>query len=629
MTVEEIREVAMLSCDAHYDCLEKQDKGFEEKAISFKNNSENIPSRWELYMTTPLMDIKFLILHFKTNNKRIKMLSLFDPMFPIPPQEYNNRIYESRNKPPEEGIENNPKDKTYILHYDDRKMALLIDLPDILIDEFKNTRTEDIEVLTDMKFLILRIHKWYNDSGGKISLPTEISPLAGTFSEIERLGQIKLLGQLPLESQRRALCDIFTKPFSYIWGAPGTGKTKFILAYAVIFYIQRGYSVSILAPTHVALEQIMIGIISVSDKMNINRMHFERVGTPSTEFLHNYSELCPGYDEEKDKLMQTFTVKAKGYTLDKYINLYCKSPMPTSHIFVDEAGYSSIIRGLTLFNHKVPITFLGDHKQLPPFTEADEDKIFISSPNDKEQTTTNSSFLWTFPCIYIEKLFEPEYSFENLSKIFNTKKDPFKLDELNHISIISLQHTYRFSDKIAKMLDKHIYEFGFCSKNPDSHTNIFYIDSPRIENKLEHFSKSGKKIEENFSESEVNNVLKICQRLNKMNKDYIVLTPYTIQRDEIQKRFKGKLPEHKVMTIHKSQGSEYNTVVFSVTNKTTKPFVNSKLRMGQCVINTAISRAKEELIIVCDVACWKAKKGQLISELLDNAIEYPMKEGLF
>jgi hypothetical protein len=33
MTVEKIREVAMFSCNAHYDCLEKQDKGFEENEI--------------------------------------------------------------------------------------------------------------------------------------------------------------------------------------------------------------------------------------------------------------------------------------------------------------------------------------------------------------------------------------------------------------------------------------------------------------------------------------------------------------------------------------------------------------------------------------------------------------------
>ena len=84
-------------------------------------------------------------------------------------------------------------------------------------------------------------------------------------------------------------------------------------------------------------------------------------------------------------------------TLDDYIGKFVNSKMKVDHIFLDEAGYANIIKSLTLFNHSVPITFLGDHKQLPPVCEINDFTI--------KTTKYNNMFLWAQSSIYIDTLF--------------------------------------------------------------------------------------------------------------------------------------------------------------------------------------------------------------------------------
>ena len=77
------------------------------------------------------------------------------------------------------------------------------------------------------------------------------------------------------------------------------------------------------------------------------------------------------------------------------------------------------------------------------------------------------------------------------------------------------------------------------------------------------------------------------------------------------------------MTVHGSQGREWDTVIFSVVDTTDMWFTNSlhPKSDGKKVINTAVSRAKKKLIIVCDAEYWKPMEKQLIGKLLSVAEE--------
>ena len=84
-----------------------------------------------------------------------------------------------------------------------------------------------------------------------------------------------------------------------------------------------------------------------------------------------------------------------------------------------------------------------------------------------------------------------------------------------------------------------------------------------------------------------------------------------------------------MLTIHKSQGREWDTVIVSVVdghqNPEEKPlrFTSTQViegaRVGLKVINTALSRAKRRLIIVCDRDHWAAQQEELLGEIVRNS----------
>jgi ATP-dependent exoDNAse (exonuclease V) alpha subunit len=79
--------------------------------------------------------------------------------------------------------------------------------------------------------------------------------------------------------------------------------------------------------------------------------------------------------------------------------------------------------------------------------------------------------------------------------------------------------------------------------------------------------------------------------------------------------------EECVMTVHASQGREWDTVLLSVVDTTNKWFTDSvnKMSRGKQVINTAVSRARKNLIVVCDARYWEKMAYQLIGQLLREA----------
>ena len=79
------------------------------------------------------------------------------------------------------------------------------------------------------------------------------------------------------------------------------------------------------------------------------------------------------------------------------------------------------------------------------------------------------------------------------------------------------------------------------------------------------------------------------------------------------------------MTIHGSQGREWNTVIISVAdNRSSQRKVPLRFTSsvppysGIKVMNTALSRAKTNLIIFCDYEFWaeRASKGDLIGKIV-------------
>ena len=703
-----------------------------------------------------------------------------------------------------------------IKEYDEKNRLLYLQVLNSDI-EFEKIKSDDFFVVTDLLFLIKNIIEWYDKNSHKLTFNDNLA--LNLKPKFEILKDTKLN-----QNQIDAVSSIFKNCYSYIWGAPGTGKTKAVLSTALINYIFQNKKVLIVAPTNVALEQILFGVLENTEKLQISREKVLRLGIPSKDFFDKYSEVCETkgiervlesleneinilsrvikyregksisddlekilehflklqenkekiikleYEEEHlQPLINLLTLPLKAYhfsnnskmikdaikkheknpcvnfdeklieegrlkevvnidcvrkeleKIDKKINkinqenfeiltfcknliksekiyneifkdlnqsnldekqvqinekisqlnLWCKTSLESNktlvensndelinqaldihhkdfddeklkkklaflidekdllieqstkqrvknslvlamtidayiqytinenieveHIFCDEAGYMSTIKALTLFKCNSPITFLGDHMQLPP----------VSEIKTYDVISYKKSFLWSQSAFFFETLFLKD-SINEIYFEFTNNTTP-KFEKTSQINLIS---THRFGKNLAQVLNKFVYKFGFESALK-SDTNLFFIDS-------------ASNVNEAIERSSLEEVLIIKELVKRFErKSFVILTPYKKQVQLLKEQLGRKYFEN-IMTIHKSQGSEWDNVIFSVVDDSNsgkrKMFFTDTLNenfKGLNLINTVVSRTKKRLIIVANEEFWiKQKDTQLIGNLI-------------
>ncbi len=271
MTAEEIRDIALDSSKAYYEYLEQNDKGIQEVDVFELEYLEGKDTILKLRLSAKLFDTEAIFFKNLRNNKKYDTTSI------------------------------------KVIEYDNDKNILLIKPTEYVKTDFSSLRNTDIKVVSDLKFLVERVKAWYELNGSKLVLPTTISKYSKEFQNIEFF---KDKNFQPSENQKKSLENIFTNPFSYVWGAPGTGKTQFVLSYAVLHYIKKGDKIAILAPTNNAIEQVLRGVIKMTDKAGVDRKQIIRLGTPSKKFAEAFPEVC----EEKG-------VQKKLAEIDKQIDI--------------------------------------------------------------------------------------------------------------------------------------------------------------------------------------------------------------------------------------------------------------------------------------------------------------------
>lgn len=751
MTTQDVRELCIESARKYYSFLESKELGIETvDVLQITRIKDNI-NLYSLRLNKKLFDIE-----------AIRLVNIFEK------KEYNENEIEFKR-------------------YDIDSNLLILKVKNEEL-ELQNIPINRLKVISDLKFLVENVKKWF-EVNSILGVPPKSSCIDYNYQKYEVYNNLLAI---PNEQQIRAINLIFNKPFTYIWGPPGTGKTRCVLTYSILPYIFENKKVVVLAPTNNSLEQILSALIENIDKIGIQREKILRIGTASNKFAEMYPEVCEisglnkqikelknqiaikrdilefrlgkvklnslnmmilhinemnkyiierddilikvnrlrkelkeliattnslthkfkvlfskknNYESDIEKLsaelkelepeakiveekielnltkikaidsnnkeinlikndinftnylnkqneinnlillieedlnqkehldieylryadndinklietdqkdlvkLEKLTIEEKiknvniiGITIDSFISRFRDKGLFADHYFLDEAGYVSIVKALTIFCQKSPITFLGDHKQLPPICEMNVEDI--THPDNRE------IILWTKRAIYLDLLFN-----QNI-------ENPIAEYIQNHehtISILSksdLIKTHRFGQNLAEILDDFIYKNGFHSYDYESKNNnfeIYHIDAVLLK-------ESSKR--ENEAEAEA--IKKIV--LNHKFGDFIILSPYNAQ----VKLIGTKLPEHrrnmKIISIHKSQGREWETVIISVTDnrKGKAPFFtdfdyNKQNHISSQVLNTAISRAKMRLILVCDYNFWINKKSQFIAKLLEKS----------
>ena len=778
-----LRELCLNQCNAYYEYIKNFTEHHGKTALAVNSINKLDNNLFEIKLEKPILN--FDTTYFKNN--------------------INGEYYF------------NKKD-LLIKEYDNKNKLLYIQIIKEDID-FSQLKAHQFFIINDLLFLITNLIQWYDKHGKTLNL-SNTKPLLKNY-DLDNLYDTTLNN-----NQKEAIHTIFNTTYSYIWGPPGTGKTRAVLSTSLINYITNDKKVLIVAPTNVALEQILYGVIENTEKLNISKSKFLRVGVPSKKFLDEHSEICEVrgleneiqsienelqilnkvikfrqgkeitfdleninnllahisdlkeniqnyelkkedlqplinlitqplkkyhfsnnakiikdailkrknnncvyYDEkliEDNKLSQVINMdclrneikridskilgiseqilqilnKAKSFTksqkiydeifkdldddniedkkslivkkistlnnwsikwkndiqdiaksyndklinealdehhknfdmnklnnriieielrrntlleqttklriqgsqviamtIDGYIQYTLNEPIICDHIFCDEAGYMSNIKAICLFTNNSPITFLGDHMQLPP----------VSEVSNNDFNTIKKTFLWSQSSIFFESIFTSENE-ENLLEEYLNKSTPnYKI-----ATQTNLNFTHRFGDNLALVLDKFVYKFGFKSASKNS-TEIISINASSYDEEV--FERSNQK------EADLIKDLILKENL----RDFAILTPYNKQVQLLKKNLANKYNQN-IMTIHKSQGSEWDTVIFSVVDDSSPgsgkrgafftDSLNHKFNSLN-LINTVVSRAKKKLIIVANEDFWlRDVEKQLIGNLI-------------
>ena len=707
------------------------------------------------------------------------------------------------------------KKEKYIAHeflkiceYDELDKTIVIEATGDFAKIFNDIAPERIEFVSDLSFLVKNVMLWYktNYDRLKLSSPPEIKKeeiFHRSYASVEQIA---------------ATNAAFENPYTYVWGAPGTGKTQVVLADCVMTYIDKELPVFILAPTNNALEQTLRAVISALKENGREIDCIFRLGAASTKFAAEYGEICErsdtqlkadrmsatieslknrlyemeqaeiirkAYDKytdiapktkelnlemerksEKEEQLkkeveqlseqinslnttirelkisigEVYTLEDKWYfklwklfntkkykdkcekraickealdaskeklsllgiekeekttdlnnisseldyldsqileniqtirniqfsvfgkefgepyiekefkkLLDKYNNVvydndiehkieiredllkklvegikettknklvfgltidyffaHCKSmkdtgliPNKLAHFFLDEAAYCPMIKAGILFTMNLPVTFFGDHMQLPPVCVA---------PDKMVEDKATSLFFWAQSAIYFPEVLEKGIQYDDIFAKYIPLKGrnniEVPLPSSDVVKTAFLPKTYRFGANLAKILDEFVYHNGF-SGNEKFDTSITVIDSPM---------KCSINDKTNLNEAEA-----IKSYISNVDSDFVVTTPFKSQRKVLERKLKN-VSSDDILTVHTSQGREWETVIISAVDEKPRFFLNSKLPIGLRVINTAISRAKKELIIVCNRESWLAyKDDQFLGRLVSSA----------
>lgn len=306
------------------------------------------------------------------------------------------------------------------------------------------------------------------------------------------------------------------------------------------------------------------------------------------------------------KYKQNLSQKAVlGMTLDGFIGLTLQIGIVVDHVFIDEAPYAPIAKVLPLLSLNRPISMLGDHRQLPPVCECNNDEVIRS--------------YWAKPAIFLEDAFRHGNNWAILNELENPQF------EFTQQSILTV--SYRYGQSLASLLDCHIYGniglTGVASNN--TAIKLIHCVPTNYPNRRRRQNPS-----------EVDAIIEKIKTWwewaqNELEMPTLaVLTPYNNQAKLIRQRLleldsvDTKIRNHvEVWNTHKSQGREWDSVLFSVSDtrnlEGNDPFLtDSNLREGRAVLNTTISRTKQHLNIFLDQNYWAHRTPQSLLTDLAN-----------
>ncbi len=379
------------------------------------------------------------------------------------------------------------------------------------------------------------------------------------------------------EQQRKAISLALSQGFMILTGGPGTGKTTTLKA-IISLYEQRGMKVMIAAPTGKAAKRI--SDLTGYDAKTIHRMlevAFDNSG--KTKFKHNESNpiACDVMIVDEMSMVDTLLFEA----LLRALKLSCRLIMVGDSDQLPSVGAGNILKDM-VDSGRLPLVKLTEI-----FRQAQESCIItnahkIVNGEQPDLTQTDNDFF------FMQRLDYESASDTVVDLVVNRLPNAYKLSPTEDIQVLCpsrkgglgvvemnkvLQLAINPPCKDKKELKGILYNFRVDDKVMQVKNNYDIIWTKGIEKGSGIFN------------GDIGIILKVIKSESKVLIDFDGrVAEYTYEMlDQLELAY--------AISVHKSQGSEFNAVILPLLGGFEKLYYRN-------LLYTAVTRAKKMLIVV-------------------------------
>lgn len=414
-----------------------------------------------------------------------------------------------------------------------------------------------------------------------------------------------------LRENQKKIFEIMKYKAAFLQGPPGTGKTTTLGALLATYLSENPYKkVLLLSTTNLAVDEALISLDkslhSMGNEIDIQRIQ-DRIFRIGNNFISSYYKdreyLLPVKNEQLIKDLIELQMCKPDISNMKLYSKWIEKEKLLKQLIKDDSEYVLKSAGLVAMTITRAAFILDELKENSPydlivfdessqiglshaliFAPLGENCLFAGDPNQLSPVNLSNN----------------EYARKYLGEsIFAlTEKHSNNLCFLNEQSRMRQEIndliSYIFYDGELKLAQDKKNNNEWLRERDLDKSSLFGTQSIIIE-KISNKPQWSQKYHGEIHYESAKCISEIVEELELSQIDFIILTPFKSQRTLINSMLRQNKNKHRAKTVHKSQGSEFHTVIFDPV-KANHNFLDND--NGKRLINVALSRAKARLIIL-------------------------------